>query len=75
VQVPFSAGQTQGNLNVVIVGWNDTTAAVTSVGDSNLNAYQLAVGPTQLTAPSGNLSQAIYYAKNVSEASGGSSVF
>ena len=64
----YAAAQTSGNLNVVIVGWNDTTAVVNSVKDSKGNVYQLAVGPTLLT---GNLSQSIYYTPNILAASAG----
>jgi hypothetical protein len=53
---------------VVIVGWNDTIAHVSSVKDAMGNAYQLAVGPTLL---SGALSQSIYYAKNIINATTG----
>ena len=35
-----------GDLNVVVVGWNDTTATVQSVKDSAGNIYSLAIGPT-----------------------------
>lgn len=62
VSVTFTSAQTAGNLNVVVVGWNDTTAAVSSVTDSNGNFYALAVGPTQA---SGQLSQSIYYARGI----------
>jgi hypothetical protein len=58
----YSKAQRQGDLNVVAIGWNDTTSSITSVHDSAGNTYQLAVGPTQY-AP--DLSQAIYYAPNV----------
>src|ERR1043165_9015471 len=51
-----------GNLNVVVVGWNDTTAAVSSVTDSTGNVYTRAGGPT---AYAGQLTQSIYYAKNI----------
>jgi chitodextrinase len=68
VPVTFGSTQTSGNLNVVVVGWNDTTAAVNSVTDSVGNVYTLAVGPT---AYSGFLTQAIYYAKNIVSASAG----
>ena len=61
VAVTYSAAQTAGNLNVVEVGWNDTTSSVSSVTDSNGNSYALAVGPTRGTG----LSQSIYYAKNI----------
>jgi hypothetical protein len=48
-------------LNVVVVGWNDTTAVVNSVTDSKGNVYTRAVGPTVVSS---ELSQSIYYAKN-----------
>ena len=62
VSAPYNGAQTTGNLNVVIVGWNDSIAEVRSVTDTAGNVYQLAVGPTVLN---GMLSQAIYYAKNI----------
>jgi hypothetical protein len=62
VSVTFTGAQTAGDLNVVVVGWNDTTAAVSLVTDSNGNVYTLAVGPTQA---SGSLSQSIYYARGI----------
>src|SRR5437899_63569 len=46
VTVLFPAAQTAGNLNVVVVGWNDTTATVSAVTDSAGNPHTLAVGPT-----------------------------
>jgi len=60
--VVFTAAQTAGNLNVVIIGWNDTTSHITSVTDTRGNTYQLAVGPTTLA---GLGTQAIYYAANI----------
>jgi len=57
----FPGAQTPANLNVVVVGWNDATSNVTAVTDSQGNIYTLAVGPTRGT----NLSQSIYYAKNI----------
>jgi hypothetical protein len=62
VTVPYPAAQTAGDLSVVVVGWNDSTAAVQSVTDSSGNVYALAVGPT--TQP-GVGTQAIYYAANI----------
>src|SRR5580704_5689892 len=61
VTVPYTAAQTAGNLNVVVVGWSDSTARISSLKDSNGNVYRLAVGPMV----TGTLSQAIYYAKNI----------
>jgi len=58
VSVPFTGAQSAGNLSVVVVGWNDTTARVVSVTDTKGNAYQLAVGPTTVA---GALTQSIHY--------------
>ena len=62
VTVAYAAAQAAGDLNVVVVGWNDSTALVSTVSDSAGNTYQLAAGPTVI---SGTASQAIYYAANV----------
>ena len=65
VAVPYTAAQTAGNLNVVVVGWNDATAQVQSVVDSRGNVYQKAVGPTVMT---GQATQSIYYAAGIAAA-------
>jgi len=46
VSVQFTAAQNRGNLNVVVVGWHDSSAGVLNVSDSDGNQYLLAVGPT-----------------------------
>ena len=61
LSVAYSVSQTAGDLNVVIVGWNDTAAAIQSVTDSAGNTYSVALGPTRGTG----LSESIYYAKNI----------
>ena len=71
VPVTFTAAQVAGDLNVVVVGWNDSAAAVTSVTDSKGNTYTRAVGPT---AVSGVLSQSIYYAKDIASAAAGANI-
>jgi RHS repeat-associated protein len=71
VAVKYASAQTAGDLNVVVVGWNDTTATVSSVTDTSGNVYTRAVGPTTVA---GKLSQSIYYAKNVAAAVGGNTV-
>ncbi len=68
VGVVYPAAQTSGNLNVVVVGWSDTVATVTSVADTKGNVYVRAVGPTVLAA---GVSQSIYYAKNIVGATAG----
>ncbi len=62
VTLPFQGAQTAGNLNVVVIGWSNTTSAVNSVTDSRGNVYTLAVGPT---ANGSVESQSIYYARNI----------
>jgi hypothetical protein len=61
VTVTYPLPQTTGDLNVVVVGWNDTTATVQSVKDSAGNSYSLVIGPTSGAA----LRQSLYYAKNI----------
>ena len=61
VSVPYGIAQVPGNLNVVIVGWSDTTASVTSVTDTAGNIYTLAIGPTV----GQGVQQAIFYASNI----------
>jgi hypothetical protein len=65
VSIPYTAAQTAGDLNVVVVGWCDSTSQVSSVMDTNGNAYTLAVGPT---VQPGFMSQSIYYLKNIAGA-------
>src|SRR5262245_10385434 len=62
VPVKYSAAQTAGDLNVVVVGWNDSTATVINIVDTSGNVYTRAIGPTTV---SGSLSQSIYYARNI----------
>ena len=61
VPVTYPAAQTAGDLNIVVVGWNDTTSTVQSVKDSAGNNYVRAVGPTAGTG----MQQSIYYASNI----------
>lgn len=58
VTVRYLNPQTGGNANIVAIGWNDTAANITAVGDSLGNVYQAAVP----TYRGNGLSQAIYYA-------------
>ncbi len=67
VTLAYSAAQRVGDLNVVVVGWNDASTTITSVTDTKGNVYALAAGPTVQPGPAGGggLSQAVYYAKNI----------
>jgi hypothetical protein len=71
VTVSYPGAQNAGDLNVVIVGWVDSTTRVSSLTDSSGNLYQLAIGPTVLT---GTSSQSIYYAKNIKANTGTNTV-
>ena len=68
VSATFTSAQIAGDLNVVAVGWNNSTATVSTVADTIGNTYTLAVGPTVI---SGTASQSIYYAKNIAAAAAG----
>jgi hypothetical protein len=61
VGVAYLNPQTASNLNIVAVGWANSTSSISSVTDSNGNTYTRAVGPTTNTG----LLQSIYYAKNI----------
>jgi len=61
VKVVYPETQTQGNMNIVVIGWHDVVSAVQSVTDTLGNTYHLAIGPT-----TGNkIRQSIYYAPNI----------
>jgi Abnormal spindle-like microcephaly-assoc'd, ASPM-SPD-2-Hydin len=70
VKVTFTAAQTAGDLNVVVVGWFNTTP-VGTVTDSSGNTYTLAVGPTTTSSSPWPIWQSIYYAKNIAAAGAG----
>jgi hypothetical protein len=61
VKVTYPQAETAGDLNLVVVGWNDTSATVQSVTDSLGNTYVLPAGPVKGTA----VTQSVYYAKNI----------
>ena len=65
VPVAYPVAQTAGNLNIVAVGWNDTTSTVSSVTDTRGNTYTQAGTTTTGTG----MRQAIYYAKNIAAGS------
>ena len=68
VAVTYTTAQTAGDLNVVAIGWSDSTSTVSSVTDSKNNIYLVAAGPT---TKSGNSTQVIYYAQNIAAAAAG----
>jgi hypothetical protein len=67
VTTPFAQAQAAGNLNAVVVGWNESAGNITSVRDSRGNTYQAATA----TARGSSLSQAVYYAKNIAASAAG----
>jgi len=68
VSATYAGSQSAGNTNILAIGWNDTSASITSVVDSAGNAYQQALA----TYRGSGMSQAIYYASNVVARSAGS---
>jgi chitodextrinase len=71
VAVTFAGAQGAGDLNVVAIGWQDSTNSVLSVSDTSGNTYAVAASPVVL---SGSRSQVMYYAKNIAGASAGTNV-
>ncbi|MGH8208668.1 MAG: hypothetical protein ACREU6_03580, partial [Steroidobacteraceae bacterium] len=69
VSATYGGSQTAGNLNVVVVGWNDSAAQLESVTDTRGNVYNLAAGPS---VNNGYITQAIYYAANIGAANASS---
>ncbi len=67
VSATYSLAQSAGDLNIVVIGWNDAAATISSVTDSSGNSYALAGSVVRGTA----LTQAIYYAKNIAAAGAG----
>ena len=67
VTATFAGAETSGDTDVVVVGWNDVTASISSVTDSAGNVYQVAAPLVRGT----KLSQAIYYAANIKAAAAG----
>ena len=67
VAITYPSSQTAGDLNVIVVGWNDAISTITSVQDSAGNVYSLAAPILRTGSGSGGsaLSQAIYYAAKV----------
>src|SRR2546425_8099851 len=45
VSVTYTQAQVSGDLNVVVVGWKDTLATVSSVTDTAGKVYTLGLGP------------------------------
>jgi glucose/arabinose dehydrogenase len=70
VSATFGSAQTGGNLNVVVIGWNDTAANISSVSDTAGNVYQLAAA----TVRGSGLSQAVYYTRNLTAPAGANTV-
>jgi chitodextrinase len=67
VAVTYAGAQTAGDTNILAIGWNDTTASITSVADGAGNVYQVAVP----TFRGNRMSQAIYYATGIAASPAG----
>jgi hypothetical protein len=66
--VRFGSKQGAGDLNVIVVSWNDNVSHVLSVADTAGNTYRLAP-KTSAQSANGQASIAIYYASNTIAAS------
>jgi chitodextrinase len=67
VSATYPGAQTAGDANILAIGWNDTTATITSVTDGAGNVYHQAVA----TFRGNGMSQAIFYAVNIAAAPAG----
>ena len=65
VILSYPLAQTAGNLNIVVVGWNDNTSTLNSVSDSRGNSYVQA----GTTIAGTGIRQAIFYARNIAAGS------
>jgi Fibronectin type III domain len=63
----YASAQTAGNMNIVAIGWDSSTITLKSLADTKGNSYQLAVSYID----SNGITQAIYYAPNITAASAG----
>lgn len=65
VSLTYNKSQSPGDLNIVVVGWHNTSSSIVSVQDSAGNTYQLGA-PLIISGEGATaLSQAIYYASNI----------
>jgi hypothetical protein len=71
VTAAFTDAQAAGDLNVVILGWRNSSSLVISISDTAGNSYALAAGPTRLFRTA---TQSIYYARNIAAAPAGNAV-
>lgn len=67
VGTTYASAQTAGDTNIIAIGWNDTVASITTVGDGAGNVYQQAVA----TFRGNGMSQAIFYAAGIAAAGAG----
>ncbi|MEZ0391325.1 MAG: hypothetical protein ACAH59_03855 [Pseudobdellovibrionaceae bacterium] len=70
ISTAFTSPQTAGNLIIAQVGFDHSTATVTSISDTRGNTYTLASGPIRGTGTT----QYIYYAKNIVAATAGQNI-
>jgi hypothetical protein len=64
VSASFGKPQAAGDLNVVVIGWYDSSSSIASVTDSSGNTYRLAIGPTK-TQSGSTIQQALYFAPTI----------
>jgi len=66
--VVFSGAQSAGDLNVIAIGFCNSTSTISSVADTKGNTYAVAA---PATSASTNLTQVIYYAPSIAAAGAG----
>jgi hypothetical protein len=73
LDVTYNNAQVAGDMNVIIIGWYDTSVTLTSVTDSSGNPYQPA-GPPAAVNGQDPIVQMIYFAPHIAGAVAGANV-
>jgi hypothetical protein len=68
VSASYMQSQQACDLNVVVISWADMTHAVDQVTDTSSNRYQMATSPFSYSSTSDTITQVIYYAPGIAEA-------
>ena len=68
ISLAYAGAQTAGNLNVIAIGWSDSSSTIVSITDTAGNTYAAAGAPVTLSSTA---SQTIWYAKNIKSAAAG----
>jgi hypothetical protein len=69
--IALDGPETKGNLLFVAIGWFDVTASIDQINDTSGNKYLPVGAPVTHTVPTHELTQALYYARDIAAAEPG----